>query len=416
MILKGSQRGGARELARHLMNGELNEHVTVHELRGFISETLEGALEEADGVSRGTRCKQFLFSLSLNPPETADVPIPAFEQAIDGVEKRLGLQKCPRIVVFHEKNGRRHCHAVWSRIDPDRQQLHGLVRRQLEERQELQKAAALLRVQQQGEILRIQRSIAAHIGAATEPESAKTKEKPEKDTLAAEIARVEARLLSLSGDISSLQAALENNLLSEGMKAKIRVMIERAVTIIFQKEQEVVEGQKQKAKRKAEELVQMQAEYEACVQRYVELQKKEEEQQRQRTVNQQFYAAIMNMSYSLIGVPPHRIVMAVPTKDMFDERVYVRSLEQQSNRDLLQSILKPPLSAAERKAAPPQRPEEAVIELRQSVLQVKEALRRSQAKTATRKQEPHVAFSHKGQSTLHTPVQIRFDARAGKPV
>lgn len=26
----------------------------------------------------------------------------------------------PRIVVFHEKNGRRHCHVVWSRIDAEK--------------------------------------------------------------------------------------------------------------------------------------------------------------------------------------------------------------------------------------------------------------------------------------------------------
>lgn len=117
MILKGNQRAGGSQLAAHLTNLRDNDHVTVHELRGFVSDDLNGAFNEAYAVSRGTRCKQFLFSLSLNPPETVDVPVEAFEQAIASIEKRLGLSDQPRAIVFHEKNGRRHAHCVWSRID-----------------------------------------------------------------------------------------------------------------------------------------------------------------------------------------------------------------------------------------------------------------------------------------------------------
>lgn len=46
MILVGSQRGGASNLAAHLLEDE-NEHVEVHEIRGFASENLKGALNEA---------------------------------------------------------------------------------------------------------------------------------------------------------------------------------------------------------------------------------------------------------------------------------------------------------------------------------------------------------------------------------
>lgn len=117
MILNGSQRGGAKDLADHLLKPE-NDHVQVHELRGFVSDGLLGAFTESYAISRGTRCKQFLYSLSLNPPEGARVSTAAFEKAADKVEKRLGLDGQPRAIVFHEKNGRRHAHVVWSRIDP----------------------------------------------------------------------------------------------------------------------------------------------------------------------------------------------------------------------------------------------------------------------------------------------------------
>jgi hypothetical protein len=47
------------------------------------------------------------------------VPVEAFESAIDRIEEKLGLQGQPRAVVFHEKEGRRHAHCVWSRIDTE---------------------------------------------------------------------------------------------------------------------------------------------------------------------------------------------------------------------------------------------------------------------------------------------------------
>ncbi len=118
MILVGNQRGGAKDLALHLLKQE-NEHVEVHEVRGFATNNLMAALNETHAISRATRCKQFLFSLSLNPPKDQNVSTEIFEQTIGKVEEKLGLTDQPRAIVFHEKNGRRHCHAVWSRIKVD---------------------------------------------------------------------------------------------------------------------------------------------------------------------------------------------------------------------------------------------------------------------------------------------------------
>lgn len=120
MILKGSQRGNAAQLAKHLTNMRDNEHVELHELRGFMTEgELHAALKEAEAIAKGTRCKQHIFSLSLNPPEGVHVDTATFETAIEMAEQKLGLDGQPRAVVFHEKEGRRHAHAVWSRIDVD---------------------------------------------------------------------------------------------------------------------------------------------------------------------------------------------------------------------------------------------------------------------------------------------------------
>jgi hypothetical protein len=119
MILKASQRGGAKQLGLHLLKTTENERVEIHEVRGFISDDVMEAMHEAYAVSWGTKCRQFLFSVSLNPPETENVRVEVFETALARIEEKNGLVGQPRIIVFHEKEGRRHAHAVWSRIDAE---------------------------------------------------------------------------------------------------------------------------------------------------------------------------------------------------------------------------------------------------------------------------------------------------------
>lgn len=124
MILKGSERGGPTQLAAHLLNTRDNDHVELHDLRGFVADDLFGAFQEIQAISLGTKCRKFMFSLSLNPPSDENVPVEVFEQAIVEIESKLGLTGFPRAIVFHEKQGaqgyRKHAHCVWSRIDGDR--------------------------------------------------------------------------------------------------------------------------------------------------------------------------------------------------------------------------------------------------------------------------------------------------------
>lgn len=118
MIIKAKERGNGRQLGAYLLQSKDNEHVSVHQVRGFMSDDVPGAMQEADAIAKGTRCKQHLFSISINPPPSESVRTEAFDHALSLIEERTGLAGQPRIVVFHEKEGRRHCHAVWSRIDP----------------------------------------------------------------------------------------------------------------------------------------------------------------------------------------------------------------------------------------------------------------------------------------------------------
>lgn len=120
MILKGSQRANGADLAVHLMNSFDNESVEIAEVYGTVAGDLFGAFAEFEAVASGTKAKQYLYSLSISPP--SPLTRAQYLDAIGTIEHRLGLQGQPRAVVFHVKEGREHCHVVWSRIDIERMQ------------------------------------------------------------------------------------------------------------------------------------------------------------------------------------------------------------------------------------------------------------------------------------------------------
>src|ERR1019366_10486150 len=65
-------------------------------------------------------CKKPFYHASINTRADEHLTPEQRMQAIDRLEKDLGLTGQPRAVVVHEKEGREHCHIVWSRIDLDK--------------------------------------------------------------------------------------------------------------------------------------------------------------------------------------------------------------------------------------------------------------------------------------------------------
>lgn len=120
MIIKASTRGNPTALARHLLNDRDNDQIEQHDVRGFMAEDVMAAMREQQAMDQGVKSRQSLFSVSLSPPQDQSVDVAVFEKAIADIELSVGLKDQPRIVIFHEKEGRRHAHAVWSRIDAER--------------------------------------------------------------------------------------------------------------------------------------------------------------------------------------------------------------------------------------------------------------------------------------------------------
>jgi len=119
MIPKASQRGGGKDLATHLLNAFDNEYVEVAEVSGAIAPDLHGAFAEWEAIATGlTKCRNYLYSLSVNPDlGQGQLSRAQYMDYVDRVEKALGLEGQPRAIVYHIKDGREHCHVVWSRID-----------------------------------------------------------------------------------------------------------------------------------------------------------------------------------------------------------------------------------------------------------------------------------------------------------
>jgi hypothetical protein len=108
--------------ATHLQNAYDNEYVEIAEVRGAVAHDLHGAFAEWELCAHAmTGCRNYLYSLSVNP-DPAQGPLTR-EQYLDYIgraEAKLGLSSQPRAIVFHIKDGREHCHVVWSRIDTER--------------------------------------------------------------------------------------------------------------------------------------------------------------------------------------------------------------------------------------------------------------------------------------------------------
>lgn len=119
MIPFGSQRALGQDLATHLLNAHDNETLELADVRGSVARDLHGAFAEWEAVAHGlTRCRNYLYSLSVNPdPAQGRLTREQYLDYIGRVEDRLGLSGQPRAVIFHVKHGREHCHVVWSRID-----------------------------------------------------------------------------------------------------------------------------------------------------------------------------------------------------------------------------------------------------------------------------------------------------------
>jgi hypothetical protein len=118
MVIKGKSVAGATRLDAHLKRTDTNEEMRVLELRDVAADDLRGALKEMEAIASACpNCEKPFYHASINTRAEERMTPEQRGQAIDRLEKELGLTGQPRVVVLHEKKDREHIHIVWSRID-----------------------------------------------------------------------------------------------------------------------------------------------------------------------------------------------------------------------------------------------------------------------------------------------------------
>lgn len=119
MIVKGNSRSKGAFWAKHLMNVEDNERVSVVEMKGLYADDVKEALREMRLLAAGTRAEKPYYIVSMNPREDERLTPEQWDIAVETLENKLGLEGHARFQVQHEKEGRTHRHIVWSRVDVD---------------------------------------------------------------------------------------------------------------------------------------------------------------------------------------------------------------------------------------------------------------------------------------------------------
>ena len=119
IIINGGSRSSGSWWSKHLSNAETNEDVQVIEYRDLSATKMRAAFFEMEALAVGTECQNYFYQANINP-RADEVLTPAqWREAVDTLERNLGLTGQPRFVVQHEKEGRVHQHVVWSRIDAE---------------------------------------------------------------------------------------------------------------------------------------------------------------------------------------------------------------------------------------------------------------------------------------------------------
>jgi hypothetical protein len=70
-------------------------------------------------MADATQCEKPWYHCQVRTPDGEDLTPEQWREVADRLEKKLGLDDQPRAIAFHDKDGHRHMHVAWSRIDDE---------------------------------------------------------------------------------------------------------------------------------------------------------------------------------------------------------------------------------------------------------------------------------------------------------
>jgi hypothetical protein len=120
VIIKGGAAGNVGWWGKHLQRDDTNDRAEVMEISGLLAEDMPTALREMQAIAAQSRSGgNFMYQANLNPLDHEHLTPAQWREAVDTLEKNLGLEGHQRVVVEHEKEGRTHRHVIWNRVDVD---------------------------------------------------------------------------------------------------------------------------------------------------------------------------------------------------------------------------------------------------------------------------------------------------------
>ena len=123
MIIKGGSRSGPKQLAAHLLRTDTNETVRILDDTYSVSGDLTEALVDMQTLTMAVRGTKGLYHANIDPEAHYEMTDEQWFRAVDVLEKELGLDGQPRVVVMHEKKERQHLHVVWAHTDMEQLKL-----------------------------------------------------------------------------------------------------------------------------------------------------------------------------------------------------------------------------------------------------------------------------------------------------
>ena len=117
IIIKGGARADGGQLASYLLGKGGNGSVDLLGTRGLAGISLRADLRIAEVESEQTRGTKPFWHAQIAPAEGVVLTREQQIMAADVLERHLGFEGLPRVVVEHVKDGRPHTHVVWSRFD-----------------------------------------------------------------------------------------------------------------------------------------------------------------------------------------------------------------------------------------------------------------------------------------------------------
>jgi hypothetical protein len=153
IIINGGSYSAGGWWSKHLQKAETNERVEIVGFANLSADTIPDAFREMEALAAGTRCKNYFYQANINPRADEHLTPAQRDEAIETLERNLGLTGQPRFVVEHQKEGRTHWHVVWSRIDTEKMQaipdsltavIHERTSRELEIKFDLERGQSVL--------------------------------------------------------------------------------------------------------------------------------------------------------------------------------------------------------------------------------------------------------------------------------